>query len=231
MADFSTLDQQRPADLRELAYQLSPSWLRGYWGQRMVASVAGLMQDVILDGAYMAINVRSLRSPLFPYDGLDLMGHERALPRFPGEAHATYKTRLLDAWKIWRQAGTAGGIRHLFTRLGFAIEIRRNVDWNWDNHPENWSRFWVLIATHNWISDGNWGDPGTWGDGGTWSTTATPDEVRAVRNIVRQFKAAHEICPAIVIVLNGTGWAAGQPDGNWTWVWNRNHQNAAFWDG
>jgi hypothetical protein len=225
------LEQQRPKDLRELAYNLAPSWMRGHWGERLLGSVAGLMQDVLLEGAYVAINIRNLRSPLFPYDGLDLMGNERMLPRFPGEAHANYKSRLLDAWKLWRQAGTWGGIREMFTRLGFTVTLRRNVDWNWDNHPENWSRFWVVINTHGWVSDGTWDDPGVWDDGGTWDTNATPDEVRAVRNIVRSFKAAHEICPAIVIVLNGSGWAAGQPDGNWTWVWNRNHQNASFWDG
>jgi hypothetical protein len=231
MADFSTLEQERPKDLRELAYKLSPSWLRGHWGERMVASVAGLMQDVILDGAYVAINIRSLRSPLFPYDGLDLMGHERMLPRFPGEPHASYKTRLLDAWKLWRQAGTAGGIRGMFTRLGFSVSIMRNVDWNWDNQPDNWSRFWVIVSDHNWQWDGNWDSPGTWDDGGTWDTDATPDQVRAVRNIVRSFKAGHEICPAIVIVMNPSAWAAGQPAGTWRWLWNRNLVGATYWDG
>jgi hypothetical protein len=228
--DFRISEQKRPKDLRELARFLSPGFLKGHWGLRLVGSVAGLLSDVLLEGARVAINVRTLRSPLFPYDGLDLVGSERMLPRFPGEAHATYKTRLLDAWKIWRQAGTAGGIIHLFTRLGFAITIRNNAEWNWDNHPENWSRFWVIIDDHPWVSDGLWQDPGVWDDGGTWDTNATPDQVRAVRSIVRNFKAAHEVVPAIVIVLNDSAWLASQPDGTWRWVWDRN-PNASYWDG
>lgn len=230
MPDFRVSEQLRPKDVRELARSLSPGWLRGKWGERLVGTIAGVMSDVLLEGARVAINLRSLRSPLFPEDGLDLIGNERMLPRFPGESHVTYKTRLLDAWKIWRQAGTRGGIIHMFMRLGFEVETVRNSEWNWDNEPANWSRFWVVFLDHNWVSDGLWQDPGTWDDGGTWDTTATPDEVRAVRNIVRNFKAAHEVVPAIIIVLDLSAYLNGQPDGSWKWLWDRNPA-ASYWDG
>jgi len=230
MPDFRISEQLRPRDLRELARKLSPGWLRNKWGERLMGTIAGLMSDVLLDGALVAINLRSLRSPIFPPDGLDLIGSERMLPRFPAEPHATYKARLLDAWKLWQQAGTAGGIRGMFARLGFVVSIKTNADWNWDNQPANWSRFWVIITDHRWVSDGIWNDPGVWDDGGTWDTNATPDEVRATRNIVRAFKAAFEICPAICVVLDQNAWNASQPNGNWALLWNRNPA-ASYWDG
>lgn len=232
MPEFSELDQRRPKDLRELAYKLSPGFLRGYWGRRLVGAIAGVFSDTMIEGAYQAIAVRSLRSWQFPYDGLDYVGEERMLPRFPGESHAAYKLRLLDAWRIWQQSGTAGAIKYLFSLLGFTVTIKSNTDWDWDNDVFNakWSRFWVVFDDHTWTTDGVWNDPGTWDDGGVWDSNATVDEVRAVRNIVRAHKAVHEICPAICVVFDPVTWAAEQPDGGWTYVWNRSLA-ASYWDG
>lgn len=230
MADFSILEQLRPKDLREYANRLVPGFLRRNWGERFIGAVAGLLSDVVIEGAYQAINVRSMRSPSFPYDGLDLMGSERMLPRFPAEPHTTYKERLLAAWAIWQQSGTDGGIVYLFSLLGFAVTVKRNYNWNWDGDAANWSRFWVIIDDHDWNTDGVWDDPGTWDDGGVWDSDATIDEVRAVRNIVHRHKPVMAICPAICVVFDPVAWAADQPDGTWKYLWDRNPA-ASYWDG
>src|SRR5690606_37201251 len=148
----------------------------------------GMMFDLLAEGAQAAVLASKFGSEYFAPDALDYIGVERNLPRFPGETDTNYEARLRDAWNLWRQAGTNGGIIAMFDALGIAAEIKTNADWDWDGDTDNWSRFWVVLTDHSWVSDGEWGDPGTWGDGGTWGSNATPDEVRAVRNIVRLFK-------------------------------------------
>lgn len=192
--------------------------------------VIGLMFDFTLEGALVAIKARGLRSPDFPTDGLDYIGSERCLPRFPNESHADYKTRLLAAWDIWRQSGTQGGIELLFSLLGITIDIKTNAQWNWDGQTTNWSRFWLVVTDHPWVAGPPVGTLNPVGNGTTIGTTASPDEVRAVRNIVIDHKAAHDICPNIVIVLDEVAWAADLPDGTWGNIVNRN-PTARYWVG
>jgi hypothetical protein len=444
-----------PANFREFVYNLSPGSWRRYWGQRFLGATLGLIGDVVSDGARRAVAVSKLTNPDCPPDAVDLIGIERNLPRFPGEATEPYKARLLKAWDLWQQAGTAGGIDAMFAEIGLTAEIKINSSWNWGGEgfglteftssdyyaesekatalndgqsfhvamllsisaalttntqaivsssqsansgftvyistgetltfhyydsgagsvsatvdltayigkpillvcwydssddkahialngaevavsagsgvfeagtapmgigrrPDNpsyvledqqaaivgissadtlpsaaqlaaqwsevsstgriqplvdgahvwdfldlpnppsliddettgtavelalvgagpsvrevgtalyWSRFWVVLTDHSWTDDGTWGDPGTWGDGGTWATTATPDEVRAVRNIVRLFKGAHEVCTFVVVVLDEPTWDTEQPDGTWGNPINRS-EAAAYW--
>ena len=444
-----------PANFREFVYNLSPGSWRRYWGERFLGATLGLMGDMVAEGARLAVASSKLTHPDFPVDALDLIGVERLLPRFPGEAYGTYKARLLSAWNLWRQAGTAGGIAAMFAAIGLTAEIKLPKDWNWggegyafspftnvdyyaestktvaaadgasfyvslllslsgtltqnsqaiistsvsnsagfvayvsasgaltfhykddvaasvvagtsltpyigkplllqlwysasdnkahigingvevaesattgtfeagsspmrvgaradnatyylkdaslsiagvsagnilptpallqsqwesvvasgvirpmaegdhawdfsgfsyapsiiaDENADNpddlalvgagpgvkevgtglyWSRLWVVLTGHGWVDDGIWDDPGTWDDGGTWDTDATPDEVRATRNIVRLFKSAHEVCPAICVVLDELPWAANQPDGTWGNPLNRS-LSAAYW--
>jgi hypothetical protein len=91
-----------------------------------------------------------------------------------------------------------------------------------------WSRFWMVITGHSWSASDPIGSGGTIGDGSTIGSDATPDEVRATRNIVRLFKAAHEVCPAICVVLDEPTWASEQPDGRWGNPLNRS-DSAIYW--
>lgn len=217
------------SDFREYIKAWSPSWLRTGNNEKYMGAL-GLMLDRMAEATRLAISMRSITSPDFPSDAQGLVGQERTLPRFPLESEAAYVARLQDAWLLWHEAGTQGGIADMFARLGTAIAFKTNATWNWDTQPINWSRFWVVITTHSWTNEGTWDGAGTWDDGGTWDTTATPDEVRAVRGIVRSFKGAHEICPAICVVLDGVTWAANQPNGTWGNYANRS-PSASYWDG
>lgn len=218
-----------PADFREYAWLLSPGTWRGYWGKRFVGVIA-MMFDTLSDGAIAANRVSKFGSRNFPSDALPLLGQERVLPRYPGEADGDWSERLHDAWVLWHMAGTGGGLIEMYSRLGMTVTLEKNGTWDWDSDPDNWSRFWVVIDDHSWVSDGVWDDLAYWDDGGTWDTSATPDEVRAVRGIVRTFKEAHAICPAICVVLDGATWAANQPDGTWGDYANRS-PSASYWDG
>lgn len=106
-------------------------------------------------------------------------------------------------------------------------------NWNWDGNRTNpatpgpWSRFWMLLYPDGlWDIEGDWDDGiSTWGDGGSWGTTATLEQVSAIRSIVAQWKGAHARCPWIVVAFDAAlfeptdpAGSATQPDGTWgTW--------------
>jgi hypothetical protein len=223
-------------DFRDYIYRLSPAFLRDYWGQRLMG-ILGLSWDGIAEGATIAVGATKLYSDERATDVLDLIGEERMLPRFPDETDTDYEARLHDAWELWQQAGTRNGIAQMFDRWGGKVlNHARNADWNWDAQPSNWSRIWVILFDHGWTEGPALGDPDmpALGDPSwTLGSTATPDEVRAARNIVRSFKEAHATCVNVIVVLDEAGWSAAMatgPDGTWNNPVNRS-PSACYWDG
>jgi hypothetical protein len=126
----------------------------------------------------------------------------------------------------------------MFDRWGEKVVNKvRNSEWNWDGQPANWSRIWVILFDHGWTAGPVLG--GTWPALGsdpslTLGSTASPDEVRAARNIVRSFKEAHAICVNVIVVLDEAAWAtaigAGNPNGTWDNPTNRS-SSACYWNG
>jgi hypothetical protein len=100
-------------------------------------------------------------------------------------------------------------------------------NWNWDGKygPSIFSRFWTII----YCSGGKpfdvgprWGDPGfKYDPTKTWGTTATPAQVKSIRAIVQQWKAAHSWCQNIIIAFDPASFdpagpqGAPLPDGTW----------------
>jgi hypothetical protein len=222
-------------DFRDYIYRLSPAFLRNYWGQRLMG-ILGLNWDGIAEGATIAVGATKLYSDERATDVLDLIGEERMLPRFPDESDTDYEARLHDAWELWQQAGTRGGIMEMFDRWdGKGGTFARNANWVWDSQATtNWSRIWVVLYTHPWTAGPDLG--GSWPALGsdpdlTLGSTATVDDVRAARNIVRTFKEAHAVCVNVIVVLDAVGWlAAGGPDGTWDNPSNRS-TTACYWNG
>lgn len=74
---------------------------------------------------------------------LDLIGKERLLPRYGGESDEAYRLRLMNAYSIHSQAGTAAAMTGAFERLGFTgaeiVEMR-------PEDPERWAEFRVLVG-------------------------------------------------------------------------------------
>lgn len=101
--------------------------------------------------------------------------------------------------------------------------------WDWDGSTLSaaWARFWLLIypttgtPKQPWDREGTWGDGATWGDDGeTLGSTATPDDVQAIRSIVRTWKRAGSRCLWILVVFDDTAFdpadtAPPLPDGTW----------------
>ena len=126
-------------------------------------------------------------------------------------------------------------------------------NWDWDGAAASeWGRFWVIIyppATGElWNQTPNWGDADLWGGewgraGYTWGSTATPDQVQAVRSIVRQWKPAGTTCEWVVLAFapasfDPTDASPPNPDGDWG-IWHERVNpavpvrlgTASYWDG
>lgn len=105
-------------------------------------------------------------------------------------------------------------------------------NWDWDGGSlAEWARFWIIIypvgGTDPWSISGDWGDADLWG-AGVWGTagktigtTATTDQVAAVRQIVRDWKPAGTFCEWIIVAFDDATFTpdgATDPGGEWgTW--------------
>ncbi len=108
-------------------------------------------------------------------------------------------------------------------------------NWDWDGGaPNAWSRFWVIIYPVNgvtpWAIADNWGDAALWGSGvwgtagATIGTTATVDQVAAVRSIIRNWKPANAVCEWVIVAFDAatfTPAGATNPAGEWA-GWSNN---------
>jgi broad specificity phosphatase PhoE len=86
-----------------------PPWLRGPWGTKFHASV-GKRMDVIVERYRQA---GFTRLPLLAAangddEALAEIGHDRQLPRGPGESAEAYGDRLWRAWEAWAGDNTPG---------------------------------------------------------------------------------------------------------------------------
>lgn len=202
--------------------ELAPPWESGPIGELWTQSI-GFLHDVMAEFALQASKGGLMRSNTFHVSGLPLIGTERQMPRYPSESDAEYLLRLRDAWTAWGKSGNFNAIVDQLAVIGLTAEIWEqgqkgpapargsSVIWNWDDDAANWSRFFVVITGHPWVSDGDWGDPGTWGDGGTWGSTATPEEVQTAQAIATHWKDAEAVYPHIIIVLDSGTWAGVKP--------------------
>jgi len=106
-------------------------------------------------------------------------------------------------------------------------------NWNWDDDTTLFARFWVIIYSEvgnpesMWVRSPVLGTAGeTWGSAlpngeqATWGSDATLNEVRAVRELVEDWKSAHEKCPFIIISFDADAFDPTDaqpplPDGTW----------------
>jgi hypothetical protein len=127
-------------------------------------------------------------------------------------------------------------------------------NWDWDGSPALWSRFWVILypPADLWTEGPNIGDADLWGGavGGngagiyTIGSTATPEQVKSIRSIVRQWKPAGTHCVRIIVAFDPASFDPADPPGpplpDGTW---KNHgtgypvrlaarlQTARYWRG
>jgi hypothetical protein len=260
------------ATFRDSAWALSPPRLRTYRAARMVYAFIGLPLDMIAEAARQATRTRF--PEVCPEDALPYHGRDRGIRRGPLEGADSYRGRLLLWIAAWRGAGVgramldqiAGYLTpqtcriRIWTQVGviytraadgtFTVERATAGLWNWDGLTALWARFWLIIDSVDgvpWSRDGTWGDAEHWGDNAstaTWGSTATIDQVQAIRGIVDDWKPAATVCKHIIIAFDAAAFArtdTSPPLPNGTWA-NSSHNvggvqvptrddRAIYWDG
>ena len=83
------------------------------------------------------------------------------------------------------------------------------ANWDWDSETlagNNWSRFWVILYPPTTLFDRlpNLDDPALWGGalntpGYTIGSTATPEQVASIRQIVNDWKDEKSRCQSIIV--------------------------------
>jgi len=201
-----------------LTEHLAPTWLRGTWGAALLGTW-GTAFDRAIQATKDGVKLRWAATA--PDDALGHVGGGLNLERYGADTAATYRARLGRVWELWDFAGAASGLLERLYDTGLStVEL-----WPWRSlgyppppYETHWSAFWAVLTGHPWSSDGLWGDPAVWGDGpGTWGSSATTTEVAEVRAVVRKWKPAAEICPAVIVVTGGDVWGPSGVFLNGTW--------------
>lgn len=198
--------------------EISPPWLRGPVALAVLQSIAEQIDD-LTERARAGVKARF--PGLGSYESLPLLGRERRIRRGRLEADATYATRLLRWLDDHRRRGgpyaMLAQIHAFYAPDNFPVELRYasgrqfvmdpatgtvtrgDVVWTPPGDAAQWARWWLFYEWPTEIeSDGVWGDPGTWGDGGVWGSNLTPQEVRDIRLVPREWNAAHAIGRVVV---------------------------------
>lgn len=224
---------------RDFIREISPPWLKRYWGERYLYA-PGLMVDAVAQWMLEGVRAR------FPQRGtptaLAPIGRDRRIVRGFAESETAYQARLLTWLESWRIAGNpvalldniAGYLAPYAVRIRTVsnrgtwftrepdglIEVHaKQANWDWDDEPDLWSRFWVIIyplASGVFVEHPSWGDPalwgGTWGPepSATWGCSATVEQVAAIRGLVQTWKPAGTLCKHIIVSFDD---ALFEPEG------------------
>lgn len=221
-----------PKNFQRMLPRITPSVFRGYYGRRFIGAL-GLMLDSVAELYNFAVRSSWVGDPsgIGPaYDALGPAGSEQSLPRYPNETWDSYHARLQGGWETWEFAGVEATIIEQLALYGVTAHIVHNEEWNWDNNPDWWSRFWVVITDHPWTLPGTLGDGSVLDGTATLGSSATVEEVREVRSIVNKWKPSRWVCSSIIVVLNPVVWPLEQPNGTWGKRWNRS-ASACYWPG
>ncbi|MGK0618465.1 phage tail protein [Meiothermus cerbereus] len=139
----------------------------------------GALADEHLE--YVATALRARYAELAPEDGLNLLGAERNLVRYPAEGLEAFRQRIIDAWGFWQWAGTEYGMGLALAQLGYtsAIVPVRNYD------SVRWSEFDVYLYPSTRSYDGS------------------PEERNRILAIINQIKPAHTRISSVRYVPTG----------------------------
>lgn len=258
---------------RDIARRWSPARLLTDQAMRYVYAVLGLPLDgfaqAAKDAAHQGLAGKCTDDAL-PYHGRDRLLTRG--PDEPRASYVARLLGWIDAWRSAGAGSslldqiaaylTPHAVRiRLVTDRGvwytreadgtFSVTHEDPALWRWDaSPPTRWARFWLVIYPPPglWTEGPTWGDStlwgGAWGSPGyTWGSTATPNQVQAIRALVKLWKPGFAKCENIIIAFDPDSFSptsgdlpAGQygpwadDDGTGTWVPTR-LASARYWDG
>lgn len=231
---------------RDSVVAMAPRWLRGTWAGRFLY-VMGLHLDAMTDALTASIEMRF--PGFYSEESLPLIGRERRIRRGFAESGPAYAGRLRKWLDDHRRHGNPYTLMRQLQGYLFPFAVRLRVvsnigtwytlgsdgstshrlsspaNWNWDGSAAEFSRYWVILypPASLWVRDGTWGDGETWNGrpNETWGSTATPEQVAAVKAIVNEWNPPHAKCMGVIVCFDATIFdptaAAGppMPDGTW----------------
>lgn len=223
--------------------KLMPSWLTEGEGE-LIGYSSRIVMDADAQRAKEGAKARFPEHA--PDDALKYIARDRKIVRGIDESAAAYAARVITWLDDHRVRGTPFKLCAMLAAYCNAAVRVRTVDqrgnwftrdrdgtesftldtgnWNWDTTYTDaaWGRFWVIIYPTSdgepWSSAPRWGDVGAvYGPDRTWGTTATPGQVAAVRQLVREWKPAGTRCETIIIAFDDASFdpTAPEPDGDW----------------
>lgn len=195
-----------------------PTMLDGPNG-RGCAAALGRAQDV--EQAALTDAVLMRYPPRCPADALDILGADSAIERFDGEPDGTaipavgYHGRLAARWPTWAKAGSAQAIIDSLHAYGIT-DVAVYQDYEAVYWVGNWySRFGVRIGPD--FGSYTWAGPTIDGtliiDETVIETTATLDQIKAVKRQILKWKAAHAYSVEVTVDYSSgfsTRWIIGR---------------------
>jgi hypothetical protein len=242
---------------RGLRYFLAPPWLTGKGDGDKIAYTLEAMIDVFVERLRQGLEARFPRRA--GESAIKLITGDRGLLRGRSETLADLADRLL-AWRtprthrvrgnayealeqIWSYWGgiycatiDSHGTRHFKNVDG--TDGKDTVDWTsagdilWDgaDADDEWSRFWVVLASNDFGPSPGFGDPALWGGAiGTPGyllgvTGATIDDVTAMRSLFQELHwgPGHALPEWVIIGTDSLAQLLPVPDGNWQY-WSKDN--------
>lgn len=186
---------------QEYALSLRPPALRGNAFAAQIAARAAPLDDLVLRARTLLLARLALSAP---EDALMLIGAERGIRRYPEEPLGVYRTRVVDAWRYWQQAGTVPGVVAALAAAGYRAAIVEHVR---DPDPEHWAEFTVIVGPLSPLpADAHWGSGGTWGGGRSWGFKLPAVPLDSLAELVREVKPAHARLRRLIWSPQGRYW-------------------------
>lgn len=243
--------------IQRLIAERVPWWIRAGFGGAFLEAFGvtmDLAQQTLLTGLGQT---RPLTA--YP-ENLGLIGADRGIRQYPNEPVESYRMRLAKWRQIKRHAGSHYGemlnlqpyflpgqipllrivhqagdgsvaVWHTLTPAGaYSVRYKTPSNWNWDDVPEKWSRFWLIVDVSGLtpVYRNHWDDGSLYDfarlywDG--YYTSAVWDDVVS---IVNDSKAAHSTLWGVILATGPRTFQPGDtattdalgatslPVGNW----------------
>lgn len=183
------------ATMRDRVRASVPDWLRSDWGDRWTGVVNGLVADMVLHTATIAVRMGWVQDSAVPPDALYWHGADRGMPRYPVESDTAYTTRLEYPWVRWEAAGSYASIINELTAAGLDTPTLTLAD-TFDPGSPDWSRYKLAFGSTHGIalaSPWTW-DSFVWDSGWRWGVTDPQEWLPTVDAIVEQLNPVRWRC-------------------------------------
>lgn len=208
----------KTTNFRSAVKSLSPPWLAGNTGYRLMYSLA-IQLDTLAE--YLRIGCLQGFPTYCLEESLPELGLDRMIRRGPSEPSANYRERLRTSKTVWKRAGNAltllsqlvayfqpnpPKIRYVtsgpdgfgnicsewWTYESGTYSYYRSTpaNWIWDSADETGDyRFWIIVYT-NLLPRWSWDDGSIWDQPGLLWDYAEGNVIHDLNSLIEQFKAA-----------------------------------------